>query len=136
MFGLWRDVSIAARRFAAAAAPAAGRAHCVVPGVVVYRRPAPLMAYSSEPALARYRPLGDWLAAQPGERVILTFWEIEQLIGQRLPPSARASNSWWMQNEQRQGAAGRVWRAAGWKLAAVDRATGQVTYVRRSEPPE
>ncbi len=44
---------------------------------------------------AKYQPLGDWLAAQPGERVTLTFGQVEQILGQRLPASAWANAGWW-----------------------------------------
>jgi hypothetical protein len=81
---------------------------------------------------APYERLGAWLAAQPGERVplTLTFAEVEQVLGHRLPPSAWCSSSWWQHAEQRQQAPGRAWRAAGWQLEAVDHQDAVVTFTR------
>jgi hypothetical protein len=89
------------------------------------------------PGLARYQPLGDWLAAQQGASVTLTFTEIEQILGQPLPTRARVASSWWHTTERRQDPPARVWGAAGWRVAAVDRRHAAVTYVRvdaASEP--
>ena len=79
---------------------------------------------------APYERLGAWLAAQSGERIALTFAEVERILGHRLPPSAWTMSTWWRHAEQRQQLAGRAWLAAGWRLAAVDRRGATVTYVR------
>jgi hypothetical protein len=87
--------------------------------------------------LAMYQPLGDWLAAQPGDHVTLTFAAVEQVLGQRLPPSAWASSTWWWRMERRSGSAAQAWQASGWRLEAVDRRRALVTFVRvdpASEP--
>ena len=80
----------------------------------------------------KYQPLADWLAAQPRADVLLTFTQIEQILGAALPPSARASTSWWMDSRpSRAQAQPRL--AAGWQVAAVDRRRAVVLY--RGESP-
>ncbi len=86
----------------------------------------------AHPSRAKYQPLGDWLAAQPGEHVTLTFAQVEQILGQRLPPSAWTDHAWWWGTERRQESAAWVWLAAGWRLAVVARQDASVTYVRGS----
>ena len=86
------------------------------------------MPFRREPA--RYQPLGDWLAARPERRVTLPFTAVEAIIGHRLPPSARSGVGWWQHSDQRLYGAGRAWRAAGWRVAAVDRWRQTVTFER------
>ena len=105
---------------------AGGRLICIQAGAR-YMGPTPGSPQAS------YERLGAWLTAQPGPRVTLRFADIEAILGQPLPASARAGSSWWWQAERRQQAAGRAWRAAGWRLAAVDRRAGRVTYVRSED---
>jgi hypothetical protein len=88
------------------------------------------MPFSSQLSLARYQPLGDWLSTQPGEQVTLTFAEVQQILGQPLPATARTSNAWWLHAERYRTAAARVWHAAGWRLLEVNRQRATVTYVR------
>ena len=60
----------------------------------------------------KYQPLADWLAAQPGPRVALTFAQIEQLLGAPLPPTARAGTGWWWATEPRRSHV-QGWRGVG-----------------------
>ncbi len=45
--------------------------------------------------MSKYRPLQDYLRRQNGQRVELSFLEIERIIGGELPPSAYAPR-WWI----------------------------------------
>ncbi len=86
----------------------------------------------------KYEPLRRYLAAQPGETVILTltFAEIEGLIGGSLPASAEQRS--WLVNRTDGGLPQmRAWQRAGWRvstvrLRSVPRA---VTFVRRWVEP-
>lgn len=50
----------------------------------------------SGPTAARaYRPLGEYLQRRYADRIVLTFAQIEDLLGFQLPDGARASESWW-----------------------------------------
>ena len=80
----------------------------------------------------KYQPLTDFLQAQPGEVVTLTFEHLEQVLGESLPASARQHAAWWA-NEigDTRHVQARAWLAAGWRVEAV--APGAATF-RRSYP--
>jgi hypothetical protein len=42
-----------------------------------------------------YKPLGDYLQRRFADRVVLTFSQIEDLLGFALPEAARNSDTWW-----------------------------------------
>jgi hypothetical protein len=50
------------------------------------------------------------LAAQEGDRVVLTLAEIEAMVGRKLPDCAYANTSYWVSGD----AARARWRANGW----------------------
>ncbi len=81
--------------------------------------------------LSKYDALGDYLRACVGRRrVHLTFREIEQIIGDALPPSAREHREWWG-NEVGPAARHsqcRAWMEAGWLVNEVDRNAGVVVF--------
>jgi hypothetical protein len=68
----------------------------------------------------KYSPLYRYLAAQPGREIRLTFGELERILGDALPTSARHHRAWW--GNQRTGPRphAQAWLAAGWKVQAVD----------------
>ena len=72
------------------------------------------MAWSKS---SKYQPLADYLAAQPGDEVTLSFAQITTLVG-ALPTPAAYRRSWWTS-----GVAIRrmtqSWRAAGWDVTLV-----------------
>ena len=45
--------------------------------------------------MGKYTPLEEFLKRQSGDSVVLTFGEIEKIIGEDLPPSARIYFKWW-----------------------------------------
>jgi hypothetical protein len=90
---------------------------------------------------SKYQPLADWLAAQPGPCVTLSFADMAQLLGAPLPGTARSEvgwwtpdgpDSWWARGEH--GAIhARLWHAAGWHVTAVDLVSRRVTFTRLPE---
>ena len=70
-----------------------------------------------------------------------SFSQIEQIIGSRLPPSARDHREWWSNHRgpgiQRQA---RSWIAAGWEVAGVDMANERISFrtgsVRAHQAPQ
>jgi hypothetical protein len=42
-----------------------------------------------------YKPLGDYLQGRYADRVVLTFSQIEDLLGFLLPADARSARAWW-----------------------------------------
>ncbi len=43
----------------------------------------------------RYKPLHQYLQSRYADRLVLTFAQIEDLLGFTLPDSARADEEWW-----------------------------------------
>ena len=74
-----------------------------------------------------YRPLGAYLADQPGPTCVLTFREIEACLGRPLPSSASARRDWW-NNHHGHAYAYHGWLAAGWRVASVDLERQLVTF--------
>jgi hypothetical protein len=78
----------------------------------------------------KYSMLSDYLRAQTGDRITLSFTTIEAIIDSPLPPSARTPvNRWWWRNHP-----GRynsdAWLNAGWRLKHVDYGACEATFIR------
>ena len=68
---------------------------------------------------SKYFPLFSRLQQAAGEPVMLTFAQIEELLGSSLPGSARARAGWW--SNRGQGAVqAAAWMGAGYHVADVD----------------
>ena len=79
--------------------------------------------------MSKYEPLTRFLQHQPGSAVRLSFAQIEQLVGFKLPDSAQQKLDWW--NNSSSGDEGaEAWRAAGFRSEEVDLAAGELTFRR------
>lgn len=81
--------------------------------------------------MGRYEPLRAFLDAQAGDRIQLTFHEIENILGAALPASKRYP-AWWSNNPSNNPMT-KVWLAAGFVTEQVDIA-GEKLVFRRAEP--
>ena len=80
--------------------------------------------------MAKYNPLYEWLrlrSAAGEEKVETTFGEIEEILGNSLPKSAREHRPWWG-NDKTHDQATDGWMAAGWRVGQVDIDSEQVTF--------
>ncbi|MEA2567669.1 MAG: hypothetical protein QOD49_2846 [Actinomycetota bacterium] len=75
----------------------------------------------------RAGPLAAYLESAQSP-TMLTFDEIESLIGTGLPPSARNHRAWWTNSKDRTLA--REWLAAGWRAESVDLIGGWIRLLR------
>jgi hypothetical protein len=82
----------------------------------------------------KYQPLADWLTAQPGDAVTLTFAQVEQILDSPLPTSARVDSGWWLSRRPK-APHFQAWHRTGWEVAAVDRRRYLVRLVRRAGGP-
>ncbi len=82
--------------------------------------------------MAKYGPLGKFLgdSARTEGTAILSFAQIEDLIGKALPVSARRHRSWWGNDSYHVQSA--AWQVAGWRVFKVDVARQVVTFIRAS----
>ncbi len=76
----------------------------------------------------RYRPLADYLMQQPNSEVGLSFRDIDEMLGEPLPPSARVHRPWWGNHVQHTQA--KAWMNAGWKVNSLDMRNETVTFKR------
>lgn len=83
---------------------------------------------SSSTPRGSYQPLGDHLRAVDGSRVVLSFAEIERILGRSLPASARKHRAWWSNERSGSHSHARAWMDAGWHVAGVDFNAGRVEF--------
>ncbi len=86
------------------------------------------------PGDSRYAPLAIWLQQQPPreEKVTLTFIQIQEILREELPASARQHRSWWA-NDSVGHVQSRQWLDVGWRVSNIGVAEEKVTFTRIKE---
>lgn len=69
--------------------------------------------------MSKYDLLGQYLKAQRGSEVPMTFGEIERVVGTKLPPSAYRHRPWWSNNATN-SVMTKIWLNAGFETSRVD----------------
>ncbi|MHA1523500.1 MAG: DUF7662 domain-containing protein [Alphaproteobacteria bacterium] len=82
--------------------------------------------------MSKYDPLGHFLAAQPLNKVPMTFAEIEKVLGFPLPGKSPTYRAWWSNNPQNNQMT-KVWLEAGFQSEKVDLASAKLVF-RRIKP--
>ena len=78
----------------------------------------------------KYQSLMDHLFSLSDPTWETTFGEIEKVIGDTLPESARKHQAWWAN----QGSGhSQYWQRAGWKSTDVDIGNERLTFVRKED---
>jgi len=83
--------------------------------------------------VSKYDPLARYLQSLPAttSSVTLTFRQIETIIKDSLPASARTHSAWWANEASPQSRHTQaVWLKAGWETRDVDMRSGRVAFVR------
>jgi hypothetical protein len=80
--------------------------------------------------MGKYDPLGEFLRAQGQEQVKMTFEEIEEVIGAKLPPKAQHQRAWWSNNPAN-NVMTKVWLDAGYETEQVDVAARKLVFRKR-----
>lgn len=83
--------------------------------------------------MSKYSALGDYLKRQPGQRIPLTFAEIEKITGSKLPASASKHRPWWSNNPNN-SVMTKVWLDAGFESEQVDMAARKLVFHRVAPP--
>ena len=81
---------------------------------------------------SRYTPLAIWLQSLKEDRIACTFQEIERIISDDLPPSARNNRSWWA-NDSVGHTQSIQWLDAGWRVSSVNISAERVVFSRIGE---
>ncbi len=68
----------------------------------------------------KYEPLRRWLELQSTNRLRVTFGELEQVLGFKLPRSARELAQWWA-NVRGSHVQASAWMDAGWRTCFNER---------------
>jgi hypothetical protein len=81
--------------------------------------------------MTKYAPLSRYLGLQSSQQIVLTFTEIEKILGADLPRSAATYPEWWANetNPESTHTQCRAWLAAGYK-AYPDIASNIVRFTR------
>lgn len=76
----------------------------------------------------KYKKLGEYFTKSQQQRIILKFSEIEHIISERLPKSARGRDEWWRGHTLIEGRQSANWIKAGYVVTDLDRAIEKVTF--------
>jgi hypothetical protein len=82
---------------------------------------------------AKYHPLFEHLLFSGQGSLLLSFSEIEAIIGAPLPPSARKREEWWSNSPSGHSQA-RAWRRANYRASKVNLAGQTVMFVLEGWP--
>jgi len=83
---------------------------------------------------SRYAPLAIWLQQQSPrqEKIPLNFKQIEEIIGEELPSSARQHRSWWA-NDSVGHVQSQQWLDVGWRVSNIAISEEKVIFTRIKE---
>ncbi len=85
--------------------------------------------------MGKYEPLSQFLDAQTTAQLPMTFQEIEQILGFKLPPSAYHHRPWWA-NEASNHVHAKAWLKAGFETEQVDMAGRKLVFKRINAPSQ
>jgi hypothetical protein len=95
------------------------------------KRPGPMGWTVSPESKSKYAPLRAHLEAREDDNAIsLTFRHIEDLLGTRLPPSARRYQHWWSNDRSGNHTQANAWLDAGRRVAHLDLIDQHVMFIR------
>ena len=80
--------------------------------------------------LRKYQALQMHLKRRNGRPEMLTFEDIEQIIGKALPQSATKHRAFWANDNEGYHSHARSWMGAGYRVAYVDREERVVRFER------
>ena len=69
--------------------------------------------------MGKYDPLGEFLTRRSAEMAPMTFAEIEQVLGRKLPPAAGKHAAFWSNNPSN-NVMTKVWLDAGYRTEQLD----------------
>jgi CBS domain-containing protein len=84
---------------------------------------------------SRYAPLASWLdleAREGHEKIPLTFEQIERIIDDKLPPSARQHRNWWA-NDSVSHTQSQQWLDVGWRVSSINLSEERVVFSLMSD---
>jgi hypothetical protein len=80
--------------------------------------------------MSSYQPLAQYLTQNGSDSILMTFQDVESVIGRKLPPSAYRHRPWWA-NEARGHSHAKAWLDAGYETEQVDMQGRKLVFRRR-----
>ncbi len=84
---------------------------------------------------SKYQPLLEYLCGSNQGEISLTFAQIETLINESLPDSARSKRAWWS-NRSKGALQASAWMEAGYRVEDVDLDGQRVTFCKPTTKPK
>jgi hypothetical protein len=84
---------------------------------------------------SKYSPLLHYLVGRDEVAVRLSFRRIEEILGVKLPPSARTYQFWWANDTTGNHAQAQAWLQAGRRVTMLDLIEQRVVFVRAERDP-
>ena len=78
----------------------------------------------------KYAKLYEFLNNERGDRIALSFSQLETILGFNLPDSAFLYRPWWANQSKSGHSQSMAWGVAGWKTANVDMENEKLEFVR------
>lgn len=78
--------------------------------------------------MSKYTPLEIYLVSLNVDSVVLTFREIESIICDSLPRSARVHREWWSNDSSSTHVQADAWLKGGWTIETVNLKCERVTF--------
>jgi len=83
--------------------------------------------------MSKYSGLEEYLKHKV--EIILTYAEIEKIIGDKLPPSAYTDRTWWGNTTNPSRTHAQSWLNSGWKIKSVELGN-KITLIRLHQTAE
>jgi DNA-binding transcriptional regulator YiaG len=77
---------------------------------------------------SKYHALFEYLSQCGQDEVVLSFAELEGLLHEALPPSARMRRDWW--GNRRGALQASAWLSAGYRVTAIDQGQECITFAK------
>lgn len=92
---------------------------------------------AKQPEFKKYLPLDAWFSQQTTtDPIVLTFDQVETILGAPLPKSATKLETWWTNVQPKIQSHRTSWTNHGWFVAEFDQQARWVKFVRGSELKE
>jgi hypothetical protein len=79
--------------------------------------------------MGKYEPLTEFLHKQGASRIVMTFSDIERIVGFKLPRSAKEHRAWWSNNPSN-SVMTKAWLNAGYQSEQVDMSGRKLVFSR------
>lgn len=80
--------------------------------------------------MEKYQALTQFLDEAKGDKVVMAFEDINDLIGGGLPESAFKHRPWWANRTEGKGSQNLAWQSVGWETRDVNMDLDEVTFVK------